>query len=81
MNSIKDKEVTSFVSEVIMEETPLLEKNILKDCILKLHRNRMRLVKEKLIEEIKSAEEKNDRERLKNLIVKFNKINSGVRNG
>ena len=52
-----------------------------KEGVAKLRKKRVRDVKEKLKEEIKEAEEKGDRDRLKDLISKYAKINAGGRNG
>ena len=77
----EDKEVNGFVSQVLMDDYGNLDKNVLKDCIIKLRKNRNKLLKDKVKLQIQEAEKKKDTGKVKELMMRFNKINSEVRNG
>ncbi len=81
LGSTEDKEISSFVSKIMMEDIGGINKNILKDCIVKLRKNRARAAKDILKSRIREAENRKDKEKVKSLISEFQKINSEVRNG
>jgi len=81
VSSILDKEVAGFVSQIMMEDMGKIDKNILKDCILRLRSNRIKTIKEKLRNEIRQAEDRKDSGRVKSLMNEFQKINSEAKNG
>jgi len=79
--STEDSAISSFVSEIMMDDAIKIEKKTLKDCVTKLKKNRMKVIKEQLRDQLRIAESLHDIKRTKELIEKFNKINSEVRNG
>jgi len=81
LSLIEDKEISGFVSQVLMEDVGILDKSILKDCILKLRRNRARIIKENLKMQMREAEKDKNMTKLKELVAKYRKINNEVRNG
>jgi DNA primase len=78
---IEDKKVSGFISAILMDDSVPLDKESFRTSIIKLKKKRVRFLREKLKEEIKKAELRGDRERCKELINKFYKINSEVKNG
>ncbi|MDD4183173.1 MAG: DNA primase [Candidatus Omnitrophica bacterium] len=80
LGAIEDKEVSGFISKILLEEDVPLEGEIFKSCILKLRQRRARLSMDKLKLDIKEAEVKGEKDRLKVLINKFDKITSEVKN-
>jgi len=81
ISSIEDEEVSSFVARIMMDEDIPLSKEIFKESIIKLRKKGILDIKKKLKEQIQEAEIKGDRDRLKELIGRYGKINSEVRNG
>ncbi len=79
--STDDSAISSFVSEIMMDETIKVDKDTLRECVVKLKRNRIKAIKEQLRDQLRIAENLHDTKRTKELIEKFNKINSEVRNG
>ncbi|MDP2922200.1 MAG: DNA primase [Candidatus Omnitrophota bacterium] len=80
IGKIEDKEISSFVSRILMDDEPPLDKEIFRDSMLKLRRKKTKTLKEKLRQEIKEAETKGDKNRLKILISKYTSISSEERN-
>ena len=78
---IEDKEIRGFISQLLIEEEDSWDKNFLKECILKLQRNRARVIRESLRKEIEEAESKGDKKRLKELILRYKKIERKGRYG
>jgi len=78
---IEDKKVSGFISAILMDDSVPLDKESFRTSIIKLKKKRVRFLREKLKEEIKKAELRGDREKCKELINKFYKINSEVKNG
>lgn len=68
------------LSSVMMDEDIVLDKETLKEVVVKLRKNRLKEIKEKLKGEIKNAEAVNDAPRLKELMIRYNQLNSEVRN-
>ena len=75
-----DAQIAQTLSLIIMDEDIPMDKEALRSAILKMRKNRLKSNKDALKEEIKQAEETNDSVRLKELIRRYNKINSEVRN-
>jgi len=71
---ILDKEINSFITEILMDEDIPVDKEIFKSSIIKLVKNRAKILKNKIKENIKEAEKNKDKERLKVLIDRYNKI-------
>jgi len=71
---ILDKEINSFITEILMDEDIPVDKEIFKSSIIKLVKNRAKILKNKIKENIKEAEKNKDKERLKILIDRYNKI-------
>jgi len=80
LGAIEDKEVSGFISKILLEEDIPLESEIFKSCVLKLRQKRARHSLDKLREDIEEAEIKGEKDRLKVLINKFEKANSEVKN-
>ncbi|MDD5194891.1 MAG: DNA primase [Candidatus Omnitrophica bacterium] len=76
LSTIEDKEICGFASQIIMDEEIPLDKEIFKSSLAKILQQRTKVVKEKIKNEIKEAEAKGDRERLKVLVTQYGKINS-----
>ena len=79
--NLLDEETAVAVSAVLIDDDSPLDKDLLKGCILKLRKNRLIGLKEKVKNDIKEAESRGDQARLKELINEYGKINSEVRNG
>ncbi|MCD6583312.1 MAG: DNA primase [Candidatus Omnitrophica bacterium] len=79
LGMIEDKEVTSFISQLLLEDKVSLTKKLLKDCILKLRQRRIKILKEELRKKIKEAESKRDGEKVKELITRYKELKSEVR--
>ncbi|MEM7816566.1 MAG: DNA primase [Candidatus Aenigmatarchaeota archaeon] len=76
IGSIEDKEISGFVSKILIDDDIPLEKEIFKDSLEKLRKKKIKSLKNNLLGEIKEAEKNKDKERLKKLIEKYNKIRS-----
>lgn len=81
LREIKDKEISSFISKILMDDGIPSDKNSFKDSLLKLRKIGTLQLKKKLQGQIKQAEDDGDQKKLKELIRKYSKINNGVRNG
>ena len=79
--NLLDGETAAAVSAVLIEDDSPLDKELLKSSLLKLRKNRLKNLKERLKTDIQEAESRGDQERLKELINAYGKINSEVRNG
>ncbi|MDD4955417.1 MAG: toprim domain-containing protein, partial [Candidatus Omnitrophica bacterium] len=80
LGAIEDKEISGFISKILLEEDIPLENEAFKGSILKLRQKRARHSLDKLREDIKEAEIKGEKDRLKVLINKFDKLNCEVKN-
>lgn len=78
---IEDKEISGFVSAILMDEDIPIDKESFKSSLIKLHKNRTNRLKDKLKEEIKEAEAGDDRQRLKALVSRYNKMIIAAKNG
>ncbi len=81
LGAVKDKEISSFISRIIMDEDIFIDKDVFKKSLLKLSRKGVEKIKGGLKEQIIEAEGKGDKNKLKELIMEYNKVNSEVRNG
>ena len=79
--NLLDEETASAVSAVLIEDDSPLDKELLKGSLLKLRKNRLKNLKERLKTDIQKAEARGDQVQLKELINAYGKINSEVRNG
>jgi DNA primase len=77
---LEEREVARFISELAMDEGVSLNKNLLRDCILKLKRRRLDILKGTLKAKLKQAEAAKDTQRVKELILKYKEVNSEVKN-
>jgi DNA primase len=78
---IEDKDVSRFISALLMDDSIPLDKETFKKSVIKLKKRRIKNLRDKLREEIKDAELKGNEDRRRELINKFYKINSEARNG
>jgi DNA primase len=74
LGNIEDKEISSFVSMILMDDDPPLDNEIFKESILRLRQKRLKVLKEKLRQEIKAAEMAGDKQRLSDLMGKYSSI-------
>jgi DNA primase len=81
LRSIDDKEISSFVSRILMDEDIPSDKNLFKESLIKLKKKSLIEAKKKLKGRIKSAEAGGDRQKVKELMKEYSRINSEVRNG
>lgn len=80
IGSIEDKEVSGFISQIVLEEDIPLENEAFKSSILKLKQKRAKNSLDRLKQDIREAEAKGEKDKLKVLINRFDKINSEVKN-
>ena len=78
---IEDKEISSFISKIWIDENIILNNQEFKSSLVKLCEQGKKQLKARLREEIKKAEANGDQERKIELMNKHKKINSEVRNG
>ncbi|MCP4653043.1 MAG: DNA primase [Candidatus Omnitrophica bacterium] len=81
INTLDDKQTSGFIAKILMDDDIPMEKEFFKSSILKLRKNRAKVAREQLKNEIKNAEAEGNRDKLKVLVNKYDKINSEVRNG
>ncbi|UCG34660.1 MAG: DNA primase [Candidatus Omnitrophota bacterium] len=81
LTMIEDKEISRFISSVLMDDNIPLEKEFLKGALLKMRQRRIKVFKNRLKEEIRQAEQIGDRQKLKVLISEYGKIKSEAGNG
>lgn len=79
--AIEDKEISSFVSQILIDENILLNNEEFKGSLVKLCKDGVKQLKKRLREEIREAEARGDEKRKIELMNKHKKINSEVRNG
>lgn len=78
---IEDKEISSFISKILMDEDIPKDDNIFKESFIKLRKRGAKEMKDKLKDQIKEAEIKGDKKKLKELMEEHSRINKEVRNG
>ncbi|MEI8349452.1 MAG: DNA primase [Candidatus Omnitrophota bacterium] len=76
LGTIEDKEISSFVSKILMDDDIPLDKEAFKTSVLKLRQRRLKGVKDHLRQQMRDAEKSGDNDRLKILIDKYGKVNS-----
>jgi DNA primase len=81
LGKIDDKEISGFVSKIIMDDDIPVNNDLFKECLLKLRKKGAIKLKKDLKDQIKEAEIKGDKSKLRELINKYGRINSEVRNG
>jgi len=80
IGTIEDKAVSSIITEILIDDEIPLNKELFKSSLIKLFQRRTKNQKDKIKEEIRLAEQKGDRERLKVLVNKYDQLNSALRN-
>jgi DNA primase len=78
--TLQDKEISSFISKIILDEDITLDREAFKSSIIKLRQRRRQNLKNKLKTDIKNAEAAGDKDKLRVLINSFDKINSEDKN-
>ena len=81
LSMVTDKEISSFISRILMDDDILLDKNLFKESLLKLHKQAALGVKKILKVQIKEFEAKGDKTKVKELMKEYSRINSEVRDG
>ncbi len=81
LGTIKDKEISGFISKILMDDDIPLDKNTFKESLIKLRKRGAVEVKKRLKDQIKEAEVRGDKQKLKELMRQYSRINSEVRNG
>ncbi len=81
LSTIEDKEISSFISKILMDEDIPLDKNIFKESLIKLRKRGVVEIKKKLKGRIKEAEAKGDKQKVRELMEEHSRINREVRNG
>ena len=81
INSINDKEISGFVSRILLDDEIPLDKNTFRESLAKMRRKGVLEAKKKLRERMKEAETKGDKEKVKRLMKEYSLINSEVGNG
>ena len=81
IGSIEDKDISTFVSRILIDDQIPLDREMFKSSIMKLRKRRISALKEKVKDQIREAESTGDEDRRKKLINKYYKINSEVKNG
>ena len=80
LGRIEDKEISSFISKILIDENILLNNQEFRSSLAKLCEQGKKQLKMRLREEIKKAEANGDQERKIELMNKHKKINNEVRN-
>ncbi len=81
LGKINDKEISGFISKIIMDDDIAVNNELFKESLLKMRKKGTIKLKKDLQEQIKEAEIKGDKSKLRDLINKYGRINSEVRNG
>lgn len=82
LGEIEDKEISGFISKILMDDDDIpLDKNIFKESLLKLRRKAVVETKKRLKDQIKEAEASGDKQKVKELMEEYSRINSEVKNG
>jgi DNA primase len=77
---IDDPIISGFISQIILEDEIPQDENTIKESLVRMHKKHTDRQKDKLRLKIKNAESKEAREKLeKELIAKYSKVNSEVR--
>lgn len=81
LGTVEDKEISSFISKILIDDNILLDNQAFKSSLAKLCRDGLKQVKQRLRDEIREAEASGDQKRKIELMNKHKKINSEGRNG
>ena len=81
LGTIEDKEISGFISKILIDENIPLDKNIFKESLIKLRKKGVVEMKKKLKDQIREAEGKGDKQKSKELMEEHSRINREVRNG
>jgi len=81
LGKIDDKEISGFVSRILMDDDIPLNKDLFKESLLKLRKKRIIKLKKNLQDQIREAETKGDKRKLRELINRYGRINNEVKNG
>lgn len=71
---IKDKEISGFISKILMDDDIPLDKDVFKESLLKLRKKGTMQMKKTLQNQIKEAEKKGDKNRVKELIHQYGRL-------
>ncbi len=74
LGTVRDKEVSGFISEILMDEDIPSDKDTFKESLLKLRKKGAVELKRKLQDKIRDAESRGDKEALRELLNKFTQI-------
>jgi DNA primase len=80
LSKIEDKEISSFISRILIDDDTPLSKEVFKESMLKIRQKRIKNIREKLRQEIKTAEDSGDKEKLKLLMGKYTNMGSKEKN-
>ena len=75
-----DKEISGFLSRILIDDDIPLDKNIFKESLLKLMEKKNIHRKSELREEIRDAESRGDKKKAKELITEYGKFKREVKN-
>jgi DNA primase len=81
IGTIDDKEVSSLISELLMNDDIPLDKDAFKESLFKLRRRGSLGAKKILKEKIKEAEANKDKQKLIELVNEYSRINKEVKHG
>jgi DNA primase len=76
IDSLQDKDISGFVSRIMLDEDIPLDKEVFKSSLMKIKANRLKEAKSKLRDEIKAAEKSGDSQKIKVLINQYATIKS-----
>jgi len=82
LGTVKDKEISNFISQILIDDDIPMDKDTFKQSLLKLKKKGTVYFKSQLRDKIRQAEAEGDKKKVKELIKEFSKINSSeVKNG
>lgn len=82
LGTVNDKEISSFISQILIDDDIPMDKDTFKESLLKLKKKGTVHFKSQLRDQIRQAEAEGDKKKVKELIREFAKINSSeVKNG
>lgn len=75
--AVSDKEISSLISKILIDDNIPQDKGVFKDSLLKLRRKGTIQLKNRLRDEIRQAEAKGDKQRVKSLLKEYEKFGKG----
>jgi DNA primase len=78
LGAINDKEIAGFISCILMDDSTPVDKNLFRESLCKLRKKGIQELKKALQSKIKEAEAKGDKERVKQLIDEYSKVQSST---